>query len=92
MSDGHSISIKSYFAIFMALLLLLVVTVAVAYFDFGKWNLVVAMAIASTKAFLIVLYFMHVKFSIRLIALLFGSSLYMLAIGAILMFSDYWFR
>ncbi len=92
MSEEIHVSLKTYAAIFIGLLVLLVVTVAVAYIDLGAMNLPIAMLIASVKASFIVLYFMHVKYSPRLIAILFGSSLYILLIGALLMFSDYTMR
>lgn len=92
MSEDIHVSLKTYAGIFIALLVLLVVTVAVAYIDLGAFNLPIAMLIATIKASFIVLYFMHVKYSPRLIAILFGSSLYILLIGALLMFSDYMMR
>jgi len=48
-------------AVFAALLLLTVVTVSVSYVDLGLWNAVVALVIASAKASLVALFFMHLK-------------------------------
>jgi cytochrome c oxidase subunit IV len=45
-----------------ALLFLTLVTVAVSFLDLGGWNAIVALAIAGTKAMLVVLYFMHLKY------------------------------
>lgn len=96
MSHGHSnaphISVGTYVAIFVALMVLLFVTVEANRHDFGHLNLAVAMAIATVKATLILLYFMHVKISSRLIALFFVGSLYILGIGALLIFADYMMR
>jgi cytochrome c oxidase subunit 4 len=52
----------SYIVILGILLVLTVVTVAVAYVDMGNFNIVVAMFVASIKALLVAMYFMHLKF------------------------------
>jgi cytochrome c oxidase subunit 4 len=54
-------------AVFAALLLLTVVTVSVSYVDLGLWNAVVALVIASAKASLVALFFMHLKGESRLV-------------------------
>jgi cytochrome c oxidase subunit 4 len=53
--------------VFFALLALTVVTVSVSYVDLGLWNAVVALVIASTKASLVALFFMHLKGESRLV-------------------------
>lgn len=50
-----------YAAVFAALLVLTGATVAVSYVDLGLWNVAVALAIASVKASLVALFFMHLK-------------------------------
>src|ERR1041384_1052806 len=62
----HIVSPKIYYAIFIALTVLTVVTWSVAKLDLGKMNAVVALTIAVIKATLVVLYFMHVRYSSRL--------------------------
>jgi cytochrome c oxidase subunit 4 len=54
-------------AVFAALLALTVVTVLVSYVDLGLWNVVVALLIASVKASLVALFFMHLKGESRLV-------------------------
>lgn len=61
----HAITPKTYFQVFATLLVLTVVTTFVAFIDLHRFNVVVAMAIALTKALLVILYFMHVRFSSR---------------------------
>jgi len=56
---GHIVPFKILFAVFVALTLLTVITVAASEVDFGEMNLVVALAIAVIKASLVVLFFMH---------------------------------
>lgn len=59
----HVESKRNYFLVFGALMVLTMLTVYVAYFDFGTWNNVVAMGIAVAKATLVVLIFMGVRHS-----------------------------
>ena len=62
MSD-HIISSKIYYGIWITLMVLTVVTAAVAFVDLGQFNTVVALVIATFKATLVVLFFMHVKYT-----------------------------
>ena len=65
-------------------------TVIAAFYDFpGPLNAIVALTIAVIKATLVVLYFMHVRYSGRLIWLVIGSALFWLAIMFAITFSDY---
>ena len=59
---GHVMRRRVLFRVLAALLVLTYVTVAVTSFDFGRWNLVVAMAIAVVKASLVLMFFMHLKY------------------------------
>lgn len=56
-------SIGTYVGIFVALILLTVATVGVAFVDLGVLNVVVALTIAVSKALLVALYFMHLRYS-----------------------------
>jgi cytochrome c oxidase subunit 4 len=67
---GHAVlPVWKYLAVYAALLALTTTTVAAAYVDLGPMNNVVAVGIAGLKALLVVLYFMHVRWSGRLIPL-----------------------
>ena len=59
----HVTPLKLYVGIFVTLMVLTAITVAAAYVDLGELNKVVALGIASFKATLVVLYFMHVKYA-----------------------------
>jgi cytochrome c oxidase subunit 4 len=86
---GHVVSWKIYLAVFLALSVLTVVTVQVTDHDFGPFNLVVALGIAITKATLVVLYFMHARYSPRLTAVVIAASLAFFAILVFLILTDY---
>jgi cytochrome c oxidase subunit IV len=85
----HVVPTKIYYAIFATLLALTGVTVAVAYVDLGRLNTVAALVIAAFKAMIVVLYFMHVKYSTRLIKLTVVAGLYWMGIIFVLTLGDY---
>lgn len=59
----HIMSSKLYYTIWIALLCLTVITAAVSFIDLGPLNTIVALVIATFKAVLVVLFFMHVKYT-----------------------------
>jgi cytochrome c oxidase subunit IV len=71
----HIVSPRVYVAVFLALIALTAITVFAATVDLGRWNTPVALSIAVTKAVLVVLFFMHVKYSSRLVSLALGAGL-----------------
>jgi cytochrome c oxidase subunit 4 len=75
MSHGHVVPIRIYVAIFATLLVLTGVTTAVAFVDLGAMNSVIMLGIALTKALLVLLYFMHLRYSARLTWLFAGAGL-----------------
>jgi cytochrome c oxidase subunit 4 len=89
MSGHHVVSWKVYLAVFAALCVLTAVTVLVTGFDFGPLNLVVALGVAVTKASLVVLYFMHARYSPRLTGVVVASSIAFFAILVFLTLTDY---
>jgi cytochrome c oxidase subunit 4 len=86
----HIVPVRIYFVIFLALLVGTILTAWVAFYDFpGPLNAIVALTIAVIKAGLVILYFMHMRYSQRLIWVVFGAALFWLAIMFALTFSDY---
>jgi cytochrome c oxidase subunit 4 len=78
---SEHVSPKSvYYSIFGALMVLTAVTVFAAYVNLGNFNAPVALAIATFKATLVVLFFMHVKYSSQLTKLIVLTSLFFLVI------------
>jgi cytochrome c oxidase subunit 4 len=66
MTSHPSVSLRVYFAVFTALIAFTLITVAVSFVDLGPLNTVVALTIAVIKATLVLLYFMHLRYSDRL--------------------------
>jgi len=85
----HIVSPKIYLLIFAALMLGTGLTVWAAFQNFGKFNIVIALGIATIKASLVVLYFMHARYSPKRIQLVIVCSVFWLAIMLALTLSDY---
>jgi cytochrome c oxidase subunit IV len=80
---------STYYTIFGTLMVLTVITVIAAFIDLGILSFPVALAIAIFKATLVVLYFMHVKYSSRLTKLIAGTAFFFLFILLALTMVDY---
>lgn len=76
----HVLPLSTYLTVGALLLGLTIVTVAVAQFQFGEWNLIVAMAVAAVKATLVLLFFMHLKYDNKLYTFAFLISIAFLAV------------
>ena len=86
----HIVSVRVYITIFLALLVGTVLTVLAAFYDFpGRLNTIVAMTIATAKATVVVLYFMHVRYSSRLVWVIVAAALFWMGILFAFTFSDY---
>jgi cytochrome c oxidase subunit 4 len=86
---GHISPKTTYYAIFSALMVLTAITVAVAFVNLGSFNFPVAIGIAITKATLVILFFMHAKYSSRLTKLFVGTAFFFLLIMLSLSLTDY---
>jgi cytochrome c oxidase subunit 4 len=85
----HIVPTRTYYLIFAILLVCTYLTWQVAYFDLGSMNTIAALTIAVFKATLVVLFFMHVKYSTRLTWVVILAGLFWLAIFLSLTFGDY---
>jgi cytochrome c oxidase subunit 4 len=86
----HIVPVRVYFLIFLALLVGTALTVLAAFVDFPwRLNTIVALTSASVKATLVVLYFMHVRYSPRLVWVIVASALFWMGILFAFTFSDY---
>jgi len=89
----HIVPVKIYVTIFLALLAGTGLTVMAAFVDFPwQLNTIVAMAIATTKATLVVLFFMHVRYSARLVWVIVAAALFWMAILFALTLADFYTR
>jgi cytochrome c oxidase subunit IV len=86
--SGHIVPLKTYVAVFLALAGLTVVTTAAAFVDLERMNTVVALVIAVTKMLLVILFFMHVKYSPGLTKIVVLAGFFWLAIMVSLSLAD----
>ncbi len=92
MSEHHLVPLKTYFAVFAALMVFTAITVGVAFVDLGPANNVVMLAIAIIKATLVIMFFMHAKYGTRLIPLVAASGFFFLLLMFVITMSDYMSR
>jgi cytochrome c oxidase subunit 4 len=86
----HIMSSKLYYTIWITLMCLTVITAAVSFVDLGRFNTVIALVIATFKALLVVLFFMHVKYtSERLTKMVIVSAIFWLFLLLALSMADY---
>lgn len=76
----HIIPIPVYAGVLGILVLGTIITVGVAQIDFGPWNTVIAMLVATIKASFVLLYFMHLKYDNAMNRVIFGSGFFFLLI------------
>jgi cytochrome c oxidase subunit 4 len=75
------VPVKTYVLIFLALLALTALTTGVAFIDLGaEFNTIVALTIAVVKALLVILFFMHVKYSSGLTKMVIVGGFFFLAL------------
>lgn len=89
----HIVPVRTYILVFLALMVFTAITVFVAYFDlastWGPLNAIVALSIAVIKATLVVLFFMHVKYSSKLTQVLVVAGVFWLIILLAFTMADY---
>ncbi|MFN2353427.1 MAG: cytochrome C oxidase subunit IV family protein [Desulfopila sp.] len=78
--------------VLLSLILLTGVTVAVSYFDMGFFNVPIALFVASVKATIVLLFFMHLKYEGKMIVISFTSTVIVLCIMITFIFWDVAFR
>ena len=87
--SGHVAPKSMYYAVFAALIVGTALTVGVAFVDLGAMNNVLMLGIACTKALLVILFFMHVRWSTRLTWLVVASGFFWLLILFGITMTDY---
>jgi len=83
------ISPRTYYLVFAVLVALTLLTIGGSFVPLGEWHTATGLLIASCKAALVVLFFMHVLYSSRLTWLVAGGGLLWLGILLALTLSDY---
>ena len=86
---SHVAKRSTYYLVFLALMAGTAITVAVTYIDLGRLNTPVALAIATTKAMLVIMFFMHLKDNPKLIKVTFAAACFFFAILVAHTLTDY---
>ena len=88
----HISPIKTYLAVALGLFVLTGITVAACFIDLGAFNIALALAIASVKALLVALFFMHLFYDNKLYLIVFSAALFFLTIFITLTMFDTSYR
>jgi len=87
--NSHIVPRKIYVLIWASLMLLLLLTWGVAQFNLGELNVIAALTIAVTKMLLVILYFMHIRYSPRRTWIFVAAGFIWLLIMIDLVLGDY---
>ena len=90
--EMHIVTTKTFVSVWIVLLMLTAITVTVAKMNLGAFSTLTAIAIASTKAGLVLWFFMHLKYEKRFFQLLLLAPIVTLAVIIGLTFVDIWYR
>jgi cytochrome c oxidase subunit IV len=88
-ADHHIISPVTYGVVFATLLVFTGITVAAAFVNLGIFNPIVALAIACTKAVIVILFFMHVKYQSKLVKLTVTAGFFTFLVLITMTLTDY---
>lgn len=88
----HIVSYKTHFMVLAALIVLTVITVLITSVEMGPYNTAAALLIASIKAAVVLLYFMHLKFDQKIYGIMVGIVMVIFAAVIVVTFFDYLYR
>jgi cytochrome c oxidase subunit 4 len=91
-NEPHIVPIPVYLAVFATLIVMTWVTAFVSTIDLGKWNIFVALAIAIFKASIVILFFMHVRYSTRMTKFIVACGFFWLMMLLFITMTDIWTR
>ncbi|NDP22658.1 MAG: cytochrome-c oxidase [Paludibacter sp.] len=89
---SHTTEYKVLARVLLVLMFLTFTTIAITSFDLKTFSVTVALLIAGTKAFLVLSYFMHLKYESVLLRILVAMVFVLFAIIVLITFIDYAFR
>ena len=87
--EHHVVGPKTYLLILLALIVLTATTTGVAFLDLGILNPIVALGIACLKAVLVILFFMHIRYSSKVMMLTVGAGFFTFLVLITMTLSDY---
>ena len=90
--EHHVVGPKTYGAILLCLLVLTGVTTGAAFIPMGVFSPIVALAIACLKAVLVILFFMHIRYSSKVMMLTVAAGFFTFLVLITMTLSDYMSR
>jgi cytochrome c oxidase subunit IV len=87
--EHHIVGPKTYGLILLALLVLTAITTSAAFINMGVFSPIVALGIACLKAVLVILFFMHIRYSSRVMMLTVGAGFFTFLVLITMTLSDY---
>jgi cytochrome c oxidase subunit 4 len=87
--EHHIVGPKTYLLILLILMVLTATTTGVAFIDLGIWNPIVAIGIACFKAVMVILFFMHIRYSSKVMMLTVGAGFFTFLVLITMTLSDY---
>jgi len=88
----HYIRTKTFILVWAALIVLTAMTITAARMRMGEWSMLANLLIASTKASLVLWFFMHLKYEKKIFKMLFLIPIATLTIMIGFTFFDIWYR
>lgn len=88
----HIVPYRTYLYVLVALVMLTFISIGITNIHLGKWTVAGALLLASTKTFLVLTYFMHLKFDKPYIRLMVGFVFAIFVVVIIITFLDYFYR
>ena len=87
--EHYVVPIRTYLTVFVALMVFVAITVSASFIDLGIISIIIVLGIATTKAGLIMLYFMHLRYSPKLMWVFAGLGFFGLSIMILIAMGDY---
>ena len=91
-AEHHIVTPMNYLFVYIALIVGTILTVVAADIDMGVFNPIIALGIACTKACIVILFFMHVKYQSRLVKLTVGAGFFTFIVLITMTLTDYMSR
>ena len=91
-SSHHIVSYRTYGLVLILLLILTGISVAVTQIELTRWTMAVALLLASTKSFIVLAIFMHLKFDQKIFKFMVAFVFLVFAAVIVVTFLDYAFR
>ena len=88
----HIVPYKTFLLVLGALLVFTFISIGVTSYDLGPLTVLIALVLATAKTILVLTYFMHLKWDVKMFAILISAVLLRIAVVIFITFLDYLYR